>query len=121
MTLHNKAHEPTLLLPQELLLSRLPGLLSLWEHDREGGTGANGTAEDLVATWSGLQRLHPVNPPTEALGRADEVIRQDMDRFRNAIVSLNFDCQSWLRGMEKLDADWDLGQEEVEDLEWRTR
>jgi len=51
----------------------------------------------------------------------DEVIQDDTALFLEAIISHNFDCESWLRQMEKLDADWDLGREEAEELEWRTR
>src|SRR5439155_6299182 len=111
----------TLLTPQELLLSRLPGLLSLWKHDRDRGTSAYRTAQDLVATWSGLQRLVLPQGPSEALRRVDEVIRDDTALFLEAILSHDFDCESWLREMEKLDTDWDLGREEAKELECRTR
>src|SRR5438477_7719227 len=121
MSFHTKEHEPTLLTPQELLLSRLPGLLSLWEHDRNRGRGAYRTGQALVAAWSGLQRLVLPQGPSETLRRADEVIRDDTALFLEAIVSHDFDCQSWLREMEKLDTDWELGREEAEELEWRTR
>lgn len=121
MTIDTKKHEPTLLTPQELLLSRLPGLLSLWQYDREAGAAAKGTALDLVATWSGLQRLVLPQPPTETSRRADEVIRDDAALLLQAVISHEFDCASWLREMEKLDSDWDQASEEPEELEWRTR
>ncbi|HEY7428764.1 MAG TPA: hypothetical protein VH682_31325 [Gemmataceae bacterium] len=120
MTFHATEHEPTLLTPQELLLSRLPGLLSLWKHDRDRGTDAYRTAQDLVAAWSGLQRLVLPQGPSEALCRVDEIIHDDMALFLEAILSHDFDHESWLREMEKLDTDWDLGCEEAEELEWRT-
>jgi superfamily II DNA or RNA helicase len=104
-----------------MLLSRLPGLLSLWSHDRDCGAGVYQTAQDLVAAWSGLQRLALPQPPTEALRRADEVIRTDGALFFEAILAHDFDGVSWLREMEKLDADWDHGREDAEELEWRTR
>jgi hypothetical protein len=93
----------------------------LWKHDRDRGTGAYRTAQDLVAAWSGLQRLVLPKDPSEALRHVDEVIRDDTALFLEAIVSHDFDCESWLREMEKLDTDWDLGREEAEELEWRTR
>jgi ATP-dependent helicase HepA len=121
MTFRTTEHGPILLTPQELLLSRLPGLLSLWKHDRDRGTGAYRTAQDLVAAWSGLQRLVLPQDPGETFCRVDEAIRDDTSLFLEAIVSHDFDCESWLREMEKLDTDWDLGREKAEDLEWRTR
>ena len=121
MTFHTTEHEPTLLTPQELLLSQLPGLLSLWKHDRAFGPSAYRTAQDLVAVWSGLQRLVLPERSSEVLHRLDEVIHDDTALFLEAIISHDFDCESWLREMEELDADWDLGREEAEELEWRTR
>lgn len=118
MTFQTTEHKPTRLTPQELLLSRLPGLLSLWKHDRR--TGAYRTAQDLVAVWSGLQRLVLPQNSSEALRRVEDVIRDDAALLLEAILSHDFDCESWLREMEKLDTDWDLGCEEAEELEWRT-
>jgi hypothetical protein len=109
------------LTPQELLLSRLPGLLSLWNHDRGRETGAYRTARDLVAAWSGLQRLVLPPRPSEALRQADEVIRDDAALLLEAILADNFDCHTWLREVEALDTAWDVGREEAEELEWRTR
>src|SRR5262245_5364929 len=121
MTSHEPEHEPTLLTPQELLLSRLPGLLSLWKHDRDHGARAYGTAQDLVAAWSSLQRMVLPDPPSSSLQRVDQVIQADAPRLLEAALSHDFDYESWLRVMEKLDTDWDRGREEAEELEWRTR
>jgi hypothetical protein len=111
--------ELTLLTPQELLLSRLPGLLSLWTHDRARGTGAYRTARDLLAAWCGLQRLVLPEAPSEAC-RVGAIIQDDAALFVDAILSQDFEFGSWLQEMEQLDADWDLGREEAEELEWRT-
>jgi len=51
----------------------------------------------------------------------DEVIDQDTARFADAIASHRFEYESWLSQIEKLDREWDLGREEAEELEWRTR
>jgi hypothetical protein len=51
----------------------------------------------------------------------DEIIRDDRVLLLEAILSHDFDFDSWLQEMEKLDADWDLAGEEAEELEWRTR
>ncbi len=109
------------LTPQELLLSRLPGLSSLWSHDRDGGTGAYRTAQDLVAAWSGLQRLRSAQPSSETLRRVDDVIRDDAGLLLDAIFSDEFDRERWLREMEKIDTEWELGRLEADELEWRTR
>jgi hypothetical protein len=105
MTFHTTEHEPSLLTPQDLLLSRLPGLLSMWEHDRDGGTGAYLTAQDLVAAWSGLQRLVPPQEPCETLRRVDEVIHDNTALLLEAIISQDFDRESWLlRVLTKIDS-----------------
>jgi SNF2 family DNA or RNA helicase len=120
MTFHPNEREPALLTPHELLLSRLPGLLSLWTDDRERGRDAYQTARELVAAWAGLQRLVLPEHSSDILRRADEVIHDDMSRFLDAMLSHDFNFESWHRVMDDLDTDWDSNCLEADELEWRT-
>ena len=121
MTPQTTGHKPTRLTPQDLLLSRLPGLLSLWEHDRNRETFQCRTALDLVVAWSGLQRLVLPDPPSQYWQPLEKVMRDDASLLLEAVLSHEFDCESWHRQVERLDDAWDAGREEAEELEWRTR
>ena len=121
MTLQTTKHEPARLTPQDLLLSSLPGLLSLWKHDRNSESSRSRTALDLVVAWSGLQRVVLPDSPGQYLQTLEQIIRDDGALILEAILSHEFDCEAWQRQMEQLDDAWDLGREEAEELEWRTR
>src|SRR4051794_34828521 len=121
MTLETADRRPARLTPQELLLSKLPGLLDLWEHDHGKDSVERRTSQDVVALWSGLQRLVLPVPPGDRLRQLDHLVGEAGGRFVTSILVHEFDCRSWLTTMEELDAAWDRGEEPPEELEWRTR
>jgi hypothetical protein len=113
--------KPILLSPQDLLLSRLPGLLSLWESDRGNDAARTRTGQDIVAAWSGLQRLALPDPPGDRVQDLEQRIGDDLALLLDALFACRFDADSWRRRMEEIDAEWDRGEQEAEELEWRTQ
>ena len=109
------------LTPHELLLSKLPSLLDIWNHARGSGVFDPRIAQDLVAAWSGLQRLVLPDPPSKAAQRLDQIVHADAVRLFDEVLSHHFDYDSWQTKMVELDADWDRGHEAAEELEWRTQ
>jgi hypothetical protein len=114
--------KPEPLSPHALLVSQLPGLLSLWKYDREGGKMWLRTGLGLITAWVGLQRLGPPQRPSEWLPRLDEVIRDDAANFLAVALASRFEYESWRREVEQIDTAWDrdLSREEAEELEWRS-
>ncbi len=115
--------KPTLFSPQQKLVGELPGLLSLWKYDREGGKMWRKTGGDIIAAWAGLQRLVPPGRQSEWLPRLEEILRADAAIFLEVALASRFEHESWRREVEQIDTDWDrdLSRDEAEELEWRAQ
>src|SRR5262245_12164863 len=112
--------QPSRLTPHELISSKLPGLLDLWENTRSSGDFEQRTSQDLIAAWAGLQRLVLPDPPSSVVEHLDQIVRDVSARLVESGISHHFDCNSWQVKLEKLDSDWDQGLQTAEELEWQT-
>jgi hypothetical protein len=121
MTHKPAKQKPTFLSPQTLLLGKLPGLLSLWKHDHDHNQMRGHTGKELVAVWASLERLVLPEPPSENFRPLAELIRDQREVFLEATLTTPFDGDSWRKEMAKIDAEWDLGWETAEELEWQTQ
>ena len=122
MTSRGTMIEPTPLSPHDLLLSELPGLLSLWKYDRAGGKMWQRTGLGIIVAWAGLQRLVAQQPPSDWHQRLDELMLVDATIFLEVALASRFEYESWRRDVEQINTAWDrdLSREEAEDLEWRS-
>lgn len=102
------------LAPRELLTSRLPAVLVLWE---QGPTPER--ARTLLALWAGLRRLDR-NSSDRDEDFCDALIRANTVRLMElAHAQPLLDADDWLRRAEKLDRAWDAGEEDPEELDWQ--
>jgi hypothetical protein len=100
--------------PRELLISRLPAVLALWEHGPSPET-----ARDLLALWAGLRRLDRAAPDPDE-DRLDALARADASRLvRQASAKPLLDADDWLRRAGELDRAWDQGEADPQELDWQ--
>ncbi len=111
----NEKKRPTPLSPRELLLGELPGAMSLWER-----APAPHAAQTVLALWAGLQRLAKIDPDP-ARDRLDDLVRAEAARLvRLASQETVLDVDDWLRQGKDLDRAWEAGDDEAEEIDWRT-
>lgn len=118
MTNDTPHFRPAHLTPQDSVLNALPALLGLWDSARDT---PEGTAQDLVVAWSGLQRLVLASRPGQAVQRVERILSEETTRILEAVLLHDFDSRTWQSSMEDLDTGWDRDLEETEELERRTR